>query len=156
MDLKELRERKGFTQKQIADKLGVRPHTVSAWERGINALPEDQRNKIAEVFDVDPDEIEVPIPQAAMPRSDYRNTPGAELMRLIFRINERPEAKGLTETALLLIRVMNLHLAMFLYGNENLPETVRASLSSSLKDLIDAYLMEAKKLERSGQDEKFD
>ena len=58
--LKELRTQKGLTQKDIADELNVRPGTVGAWERGSNMIPPSALEKIAELLQVKPEQIETP------------------------------------------------------------------------------------------------
>lgn len=36
--MKDLREREGWTQKQLAGKLGVSPRTIENWEQGRRAV----------------------------------------------------------------------------------------------------------------------
>lgn len=50
--LKELRKKKNITQSDLADKLGVVPTTVSAWERGANKPTMDKVTMMADLFQV--------------------------------------------------------------------------------------------------------
>src|SRR5690625_6544582 len=53
--LKELREEKGYLQKFVADKIGVRSNTLSGYENG-NRYPDlDMILKLAELYDVSTD-----------------------------------------------------------------------------------------------------
>lgn len=48
--LRELREKKGLSQKQLADKLGVGRTTVTLWELGINKPRTDMLTSLAKVL----------------------------------------------------------------------------------------------------------
>ncbi|HHY25278.1 MAG TPA: helix-turn-helix transcriptional regulator [Desulfitobacterium dehalogenans] len=37
-NLRKYRERRGITQKQLANHLGVRDNTISSWEKGTNSI----------------------------------------------------------------------------------------------------------------------
>ncbi len=50
--LKELRESKNLSQKQLADILGVAQTTVSSWEKGKNGIPFEIAQKIQEKFHI--------------------------------------------------------------------------------------------------------
>lgn len=50
--LKELRKKKNITQSDLANKLGVVPTTVSAWERGANKPTMDKVTMMADLFQV--------------------------------------------------------------------------------------------------------
>lgn len=50
--LKELRARKGWTQKETADKLGVSTQTYNAWEKDISNVAVSKVNAIATLFEV--------------------------------------------------------------------------------------------------------
>lgn len=50
--LKELRRKNNITQSELADKLGVVPTTVSAWERGANKPTMDKVTMMADLFQV--------------------------------------------------------------------------------------------------------
>ena len=51
--LKEVRSEKGFTQAEIADKLGVTRQTIINWEKGITHPNRDEMMQIGEIFDID-------------------------------------------------------------------------------------------------------
>ena len=50
--LKELREEKGFTQKQVSDFLSVHRTTYMKWENGLREPSNEMLVKIADFFDV--------------------------------------------------------------------------------------------------------
>ena len=49
--LSRVREHKGLTQRQLAEKLGVDSQTVGSWERGIRFPSLEYRNKLVDVLD---------------------------------------------------------------------------------------------------------
>ena len=53
--LKELREEKGYLQKFIADKIGVRSNTLSGYENGTRSPDPEMILKLAELYDVSTD-----------------------------------------------------------------------------------------------------
>lgn len=53
--LKELREEKGYSQEQLARKLGVRQSTVGMWENGRNKPKNEKLERLANIFDVSTD-----------------------------------------------------------------------------------------------------
>ena len=55
--LKELRKEKGFTQEQVAEKLGVSARTISRWETAAYMPDISMLVDIAEMYDVDVREI---------------------------------------------------------------------------------------------------
>ena len=55
--LKELRKEKGFTQEQVAEKLGVSARTISRWETATYMPDISMLVDIAEMYDVDVREI---------------------------------------------------------------------------------------------------
>ena len=60
MQLKELRKKSGMLQRDIAKKIGIQPSTLSGWESGRSPLPLKEKKKLAQLFKVEPDEIETP------------------------------------------------------------------------------------------------
>ena len=50
--IKELREGKGVSQKQLADKVGVKQHTISQYENNIRRPSYEALLLIAKIFDV--------------------------------------------------------------------------------------------------------
>lgn len=50
--LKELREKKGYLQKFVADKLGIRSNTLSGYENGTRSPDPDMLVAISELYDV--------------------------------------------------------------------------------------------------------
>ena len=55
--LKEIRVRKGITQEEIANFLGVKQVTVSRYETEQRMLNQDQINKLSLFLDVTPNEL---------------------------------------------------------------------------------------------------
>lgn len=53
--LKELREKKGITQQQLASTLNLSKNAISHYEKGVNMPNLDTVQKIADVFDVSVD-----------------------------------------------------------------------------------------------------
>ena len=49
-NIKEIRERAGYTQRQVADRLQVTPAAVSKWERNTNEPNIGQVTKMCEMF----------------------------------------------------------------------------------------------------------
>ena len=49
-NLKEIRERSGYTQRQVADRLGVTPAAISKWERNTNEPNMGQITKMCDMF----------------------------------------------------------------------------------------------------------
>lgn len=49
--IRTLRSNRGWTQRELAEKLYVSEDAVSSWERGINTPPLDMAKNLAEVFD---------------------------------------------------------------------------------------------------------
>jgi transcriptional regulator with XRE-family HTH domain len=56
--IKELPEAAGWTQLDLAVKIGVTPTTISAWERGMYEPRASQLRGLAEAFRVRMDEID--------------------------------------------------------------------------------------------------
>ena len=55
--LQELRKEKGFTQEQLAEKIGVARRTVSRWETGCNMPDLDILMELSDLYEVDLREI---------------------------------------------------------------------------------------------------
>ena len=60
--IRELREARYLTQFELAAKVGVRPETISLWERSERRPRVQHIRKLAEVFNVDPNELDIPDP----------------------------------------------------------------------------------------------
>lgn len=52
--IKDLRVKKGFTQQQVADYLGVTKATISKYETGQRRIKGEYMKKLATLFEVDP------------------------------------------------------------------------------------------------------
>lgn len=57
--IRGLREERGWTQFQLAVQVDVQPTTVSLWERGKTLPKVTQLRKLADVFGVKMDDIEL-------------------------------------------------------------------------------------------------
>jgi len=55
--LKELRARKGWTQRETARKLGVSEQTYNAWEKDVSGVAVSKVNALARLFGVKIGEI---------------------------------------------------------------------------------------------------
>ena len=51
-NIKQLREERGLTQEQVADKIGITFQAVSSWERDEYKPDTEKLIKLAELFDV--------------------------------------------------------------------------------------------------------
>ena len=56
-NIRKLREEKGFTQQQLADRLYVSRQTICRWENGTRQPDHDMAEKVAEIFRVSLDEL---------------------------------------------------------------------------------------------------
>ncbi len=50
--IRQLRQARTWTQADLADRLGVHPWTVAAWERGQAAPRRQRRQRLADLFGV--------------------------------------------------------------------------------------------------------
>jgi transcriptional regulator with XRE-family HTH domain len=57
--IRELREQRGWSQFELAVKVGVTPGAVGKWERGISEPKATQLRSLAEAFGVLMDQIEL-------------------------------------------------------------------------------------------------
>ncbi|EPW95329.1 helix-turn-helix transcriptional regulator [Streptococcus agalactiae] len=57
MRLKELREEKGLTHKQLSDDIGIPVRTISRWENGQTDMLLKNAIKLAEYFEITLDEF---------------------------------------------------------------------------------------------------
>lgn len=55
--IKELREKNGILQKELADMMGVNYVSVSKWENGKASPSEENLQKLAEILHCEPEEI---------------------------------------------------------------------------------------------------
>lgn len=61
MSMKELRERRGLSQVQIADRLAVDKSTVSKWESGDSTPLRKYRRKLCELLGCTEEELIAPV-----------------------------------------------------------------------------------------------
>ena len=91
--LKELRRKKGITQEDLAEKLGVSGRTISRWETGSNMPDISLLVEIAEFFDVSIPEIikgerksenmQEEVKEVAKTMSDYASAEKEKLLKSI-------------------------------------------------------------------------
>ena len=53
------REQRGWTQAELAGRMPIGQQTVSRWERGKTRPNRDQVTRLLELFELDPDQLEV-------------------------------------------------------------------------------------------------
>jgi transcriptional regulator with XRE-family HTH domain len=71
--LKELRERKFLTQKELGELIGVHPTMVSEWERGLYRPSLRNLKKLCQVLEVGRDEIDWPERKEPVAKADDEN-----------------------------------------------------------------------------------
>ena len=57
MSVKEMRKKRGLTQKQLADRLGVKQQNVSDWERGERSPSVKNLKKLSEILNCQIDDL---------------------------------------------------------------------------------------------------
>lgn len=76
--LKTIRKEKGFTQEELAIKIGVVRQTVSKWEKGLSVPDADVLSRIADVLEVSVSELL----GADMPSEENRNEVAEQLAKI--------------------------------------------------------------------------
>jgi DNA-binding XRE family transcriptional regulator len=61
--IRELRLEQGWTQFELATKVGVQPQTIYLWESGRRAPRVTLLRRVAQLFDISSDEIELNSPR---------------------------------------------------------------------------------------------
>ncbi len=64
-NLRELRRRRLLTQKELADRLGVRSQTVQLWESGQRYPRPSAQRRLCEVLEVSPEELLAALDESA-------------------------------------------------------------------------------------------
>ncbi|MCP5210681.1 MAG: helix-turn-helix transcriptional regulator [Hahellaceae bacterium] len=67
MRLKDLRKQKGWTQKELANKLDIRYSHLNKYESGMHAPPLEKLIQLAEIFDVSLDYLVMGLPMEDSP-----------------------------------------------------------------------------------------
>ncbi len=57
--IRQLRQARDWSQWDLAERLGVRPHTVSRWERGLVVPTAHNQHALAALFDVSVEQIAI-------------------------------------------------------------------------------------------------
>lgn len=57
MNIKEMRTKRGLTQKQLADRLGVKQQNISDWERGERSPSVKNLKKLADALNCRIDDL---------------------------------------------------------------------------------------------------
>ena len=57
--IRELRARKGWTQKDVAERVGVSPQTYNAWEKDISNVGVRKVMALADLFEVPLSQIKI-------------------------------------------------------------------------------------------------
>jgi transcriptional regulator with XRE-family HTH domain len=69
--IRELREARGWTQLELATRLGVTPSTVYNWERGRHEPRAGQLREMARLFGVGMDDVAPALPAGRRPGRPY-------------------------------------------------------------------------------------
>ena len=83
----ELRKRKGYTQEEFSDMLGVSPQAVSKWENDLSCPDIMLIPQIASIFDITTDELLTgKTPEKEEVKETVRIQPSADISKLKLRI----------------------------------------------------------------------
>jgi transcriptional regulator with XRE-family HTH domain len=97
--MREARKRKGLTQVELAQELGVRPQTISRAEKGDrSALGLSTVNKIADLLGVDRDSLKMDVPDEELDQPLASTPEERDLLRRFRRMN-RPQQASLLASA---------------------------------------------------------
>ncbi len=72
--IRQLREERGWTQLELANRLGVTPSTIYNWERGRFEPRASQLRQLAQVLGVKMDDIELVVAESGKARRTGRPT----------------------------------------------------------------------------------
>ncbi len=91
--IKEIRKRKGITQVQLAQMLGITQSGVQKLESGINDLTTKMMKKLAEVLDVEPWEL---LPKDMQPNISPEEQ---EILRTIRKVKSSNDISSTTKAS---------------------------------------------------------
>ncbi len=91
------RKKKQMTQRQLAEHLGMRHNSISAWETGINSIDVETLIRICRVLDVSLEEAYGPYMEGGSGYSEKEK-------RLVERYRERPDLQAAVDILLGLSR----------------------------------------------------
>lgn len=91
--IKEIRKRKGITQVQLAQMLGITQSGVQKLESGINDLTTKMMKKLAEVLDVEPWEL---LPKDMQPKISPEEQ---EILRTIRKVKSSNDISSTTKAS---------------------------------------------------------
>lgn len=106
--ISSLRREKGFTQKELADKLNVTDKAVSKWERDLSCPDISSLPKLAEVLGISVDEL------INAPAKAKDNTETDKLINLILKAI--PLAMGIAVIVLSVLKKINVSSGMGMLG----------------------------------------
>lgn len=97
--IKARRQELGFTVREVADRVGVGPSTVSRWESGnIANMRRDKISKLAKVLDLDPDILTGYTPKSGEDaQNGYYND--SDVSRMANELKERPDLRVLLDAS---------------------------------------------------------
>ena|GEM_PF-5509583 len=67
--LRQARYQRNWTQRRLADELGVEEQTVRSWERGIRVPSLDMRHRLCQLFETTPEQLGLQPPGRELPAS---------------------------------------------------------------------------------------
>jgi putative transcriptional regulator len=74
--IRELRQERGWTQYELALRVGVHPQAVYLWESGRRTPQVPQLRKLGRLFEMCSDEIDLILPTRSRPVADVGRTRG--------------------------------------------------------------------------------
>jgi len=89
LNLQAIRKEKGFSQQQLANRLGVSRSTVAMWETGGSEPDIETLTKLAEIFNVSIDRL------LNHESGTTQHVNDDEAMELLDELHKRPEMKAL-------------------------------------------------------------
>ena len=97
IDFVRLRKRAGMSQRELADRLQVRPSFLSAIENGRSRMPEEKLEKIKEIFELDNLDaytIEESGENTVVPPHTHPSTQSDSLTELLTRFHDLAHQRG--------------------------------------------------------------
>lgn len=85
--IRELRKLKGMNQEQLGKLLNIEKSQISKYEKGTNQPPIDKIKKLAEIFDINPDELLNP--ESSVKRNNSNDPNSSRLRDKVIELQEQ-------------------------------------------------------------------